>query len=205
MYGHVIHFFSFFCLVKLFLSSCLFVFLPLWWIKMNIDASLPNYRLIGFYKKTCPINLSDYRPISVTPIVSRLAETTVMTCTPDRPNYWPVCLRPTGSTTSALNRFIQTRHSDVGGKFYCWQHSCRFLQSFWCCTLLCSLIKKIPRLNIPSSIRNWIVNFLTGRSRVCRITGGALSNFVPITSSIVQGSGIVPTLWIIMESDPHPQ
>ena len=36
MYGHVIHFFLFFCLVKLFFSSCLFVFLPLWWIKMNI-------------------------------------------------------------------------------------------------------------------------------------------------------------------------
>jgi len=47
------------------------------------------------------------------------------------------------------------------------------------------------------------VHFLTGRTQV---TKGSLVNsgVHPITQSILQGSGIGPTLWIIMESDLHP-
>ena len=51
---------------------------------------------------------------------------------------------------------------------------------------------------------NWIIAFLTGRSQVCKTSDGRFSDPQPITSSIVQGSGIGPTLWLIMESDLHP-
>jgi len=51
---------------------------------------------------------------------------------------------------------------------------------------------------------NWIIAFLTGRSQVCKTSDGRFSEPQPITSSTVQGSGIGPTLWLIMESDLHP-
>ena len=51
---------------------------------------------------------------------------------------------------------------------------------------------------------NWIIAFLTGRSQVCKTSDGRFSDPQPITSSIVQGSGIGPTLWLIVESDLHP-
>jgi len=51
---------------------------------------------------------------------------------------------------------------------------------------------------------NWIIAFFTGRSQVCKTSDGRFSDPQPITSSIVQGSGIGPTLWLIMESDLHP-
>ena len=51
---------------------------------------------------------------------------------------------------------------------------------------------------------NWIIAFLTGRSQVCKTSDGRFSDSQPITSSIVQGSGIGPTLWLIMASDLYP-
>ena len=159
-------------------------------------------------KKTLPTNLSDYRPISVTPIMSRLAEKILV-------QQWlrialPIDLindqfafRPTGSTTSALvkfthhaslmleeNSYVRCLLVDFSKAFDVVRHSV--------------LLSKISRLNIPSYIRNWIVSFLTGRSQVCRTPGGGFSAPWPITSSIVQGSGVGPTLWIIMESDLQP-
>jgi len=54
-------------------------------------------------------------------------------------------------------------------------------------------------LDIPPAILNWIVHFLTGRTQVTKISDSTLCGFHPITQSILQGSGIGPTLWIIME------
>jgi len=66
------------------------------------------------------------------------------------------------------------------------------------------LLSKISSLNIPPMALNWIIAFLTGRSQVCKTPDGRFSDPQLITSSIVQGSGIGPTLWLIMESDLHP-
>ena len=48
---------------------------------------------------------------------------------------------------------------------------------------------------------NWIIALLTDRAQVCKITDGRFSAMHPITRSIIQGSGIGPTLWIVMASD----
>ena len=63
-------------------------------------------------KKTSPTNLSDYRPISVTPIMSRLAEKILVrqwlrTALPIDLIDDHFAFRPTGSTTSALVKFTQ--------------------------------------------------------------------------------------------------
>jgi len=60
-----------------------------------------------------------------------------------------------------------------------------------------------PTLDIPPAILNWIVHFLTGRTEVTKGSDSTLSGFHAITQGILQGSGIGPTLWIIMESDLH--
>jgi len=52
--------------------------------------------------------------------------------------------------------------------------------------------------------RNWIIAFLAGRSQVCKTSDGRFFDPQPIASSIVQGSDIGPTLWLIMESDLYP-
>jgi ABC-type tungstate transport system permease subunit len=58
-------------------------------------------------------------------------------------------------------------------------------------------------LDMPGSIKNWIISFLTGRSQKVKVNGFH-SNSQCINRSIVQGSGIGPFLYILMESDLHP-
>ena len=53
---------------------------------------------------------------------------------------------------------------------------------------------------MPSKVVRWIVNFLSRRTQAVS-SDGKLSNWLPITQSIVQGSGIGPILYIIFASD----
>ena len=62
------------------------------------------------------------------------------------------------------------------------------------------LLSKLAQLNLPTFVINWICLFLTGRSQQSN-ANGALSDAVNIGLSIVQGSGIGPTLYIVMKSD----
>ena len=65
------------------------------------------------------------------------------------------------------------------------------------------LLPKLKKLPLLPSIFNWIISFLTGRSQVCKFDDKCSAPCF-ITSSIIQGSGIGPTLYIVMESDLHP-
>jgi len=55
------------------------------------------------------------------------------------------------------------------------------------------ILSKLGALDLPSSVLNWIIAFLTDRTQVCKTTDGRFS--------AMQGSGIGPTLWIVMTSD----
>ena len=67
------------------------------------------------------------------------------------------------------------------------------------------VLAKLSTLGILSAILNWIVGlpFLTGSTQATKAANGTFSGLLSITQSIIQGSGIGPTLWIIMESDLH--
>ena len=57
---------------------------------------------------------------------------------------------------------------------------------------------------MPFNVCNSIISFLTGRVQMCKVQD-TLSKAIGINLSIVQGSGIGPSLYIIMESDLHSQ
>jgi len=62
------------------------------------------------------------------------------------------------------------------------------------------LLHKLSQLSLPGFVINWIGSFLSGRGQQCKISG-LLSGVIDIGLSIVQGSGIGPTLYIIMKND----
>ena len=62
------------------------------------------------------------------------------------------------------------------------------------------LLHKLSQLSLPEFVVNWISSFLSGRGQRCKING-LLSGVIGIGLSIVQGSGIGPTLYIIMKND----
>jgi hypothetical protein len=65
------------------------------------------------------------------------------------------------------------------------------------------LISKLSSLQLPPLILNWIVAFLSDRSHATRLDF-KLSSYASFNRSIVQGSGIGPTLFIIFASDLKP-
>ena len=65
------------------------------------------------------------------------------------------------------------------------------------------LIDKISKLKLPKCVLNWLISFLVGRNHTTK-TAGIESSSLPINLSIVQGSAIGPTLYIILESDLKP-
>ena len=65
------------------------------------------------------------------------------------------------------------------------------------------LATKLEQLNLPSRILKWIGSFLTGRSKQVKYLN-LIFTPTPINRSIVQGSGIGPTLYIVMEGDLRP-
>ena len=110
--------------------------------------------------------------------------------------------RPTGSTTVALtfgfhhitrmleiNQFVRCFLIDFSKAFDTVNHAI--------------LITKLKRLKLPFYILNWIINFLSHRTQQVKF-GNSLSSSCNITRSIIQGSGLGPTLYTVMESDLHP-
>ena len=157
-------------------------------------------------KITKPLQLSDFRPISVTPILSRISERIIA-------KSWiqPViasslqdqyAFKPSGSTTAALVHFTHRASEMLNDNHYVRCLMVDFSRAFD--TVDHSvLMSKLIKFDIPQSVVNWVCSFLTGRSQVCKVNG-ILSESRRINRSIVQGSGIGPTLYVIVESNLKP-
>ena len=155
-------------------------------------------------KCAIPNDLSDFRPISVTPILSRLTEKILV-------RKWLIpafkdidlsdqyAFKPTGSTNCALincinsvaqmleeNNYVRCLMVDFAKAFDTVDHAI--------------VLTKLNTLPIPSPVKNWMIAFLTGRTQITRVSG-RYSTIAEINRSIVQGSGIGPYLYILMEKD----
>ena len=64
------------------------------------------------------------------------------------------------------------------------------------------MLSKLNELDLPDCALNWIISHLTGRTQVVKCNA-SISLPASINTSIVQGSGIGPMLYAIMESDLH--
>ena len=174
------------------------------------SGKVPSYWLNALVtpvpKVNKPVKISDYRPISVTPLLSRLAEKLVV-----RKWLFPsipfdnisdqYAFKPTGSTTAALVHFTHqvTRMLEHNQYVRCLMID--FTKAFDRVDHVI-LLTKLAKLDLPGNILNWICSFLTGRGQQCKLNG-VLSSVKGIGLSIVQGSGIGPSLYVIMKSDLH--
>ena len=62
------------------------------------------------------------------------------------------------------------------------------------------VLHKLRQLSLQGFEINWICSFLSGRGQQCK-SNGLLSGVIDISLSILQGSSIGPTLYIIMKND----
>jgi hypothetical protein len=158
-------------------------------------------------KSPNPATLSDFRPISVTPILSRILERFVVTrwLQPAIPKDLisdQFAFRPTGSTTCALTHFMHHVSCMLETNSYVRCLLVDFSKAFDTVDHVI-LIEKLDKLELPSFVHNWLISFLTGRSHTTKVLGFE-SCAIPINLSIVQGSAIGPSLYIVLESDLKP-
>ena len=155
-----------------------------------------------------PTQCSDFRPISVTPILSRLLEKFVV-----RNYIYPIlthpathhlfldqfAFRPTGSTTSAIvhlthrlsdllqeHPFVHVIALDFSKAFDTVRHN--------------TLPIKLAQFPLPDFAYKWVADCLLGRKHLTKFER-ALSSVLAINASIIQGSVIGPTAYVIDASD----
>ena len=155
-----------------------------------------------------PVNCSDFRPISITPLMSRLFEKLIT-----REFIYPVfehpeladkfndqyAYKPTGSTTAAIIKIIHTVAEMLQKHPYVHVIALDFSKAFD--TIRHStLLQKCSDLPISDNVYNWLVNYLEQRNH-CTKFNGETSPKTDINASVVQGSGIGPSCYVIGASD----
>src|SRR6218665_599627 len=128
-----------------------------------------------------PDNIVDYRPISITPVLSRMVEKIVV-CRYIYPAFnLPVkqqlydqfAFRPTGSTTAALIAIIHQITTPLETNESVTLISLDFSKAFDT-VRHATLATKLAILEIPDEIYNWMVNFMKDRGHVTKY-GGRIS------------------------------
>jgi len=146
----------------------------------------------------------DFRPISITPILSRIMERLVVRqFLPSLPLLSRVTgiLGPVRLSTHRFHHLcpglVPSYHNPVA--YSTWLRHCasiRFQQSLWHCPALRTLFDKLARLDLPDHVYNWLVDFFNGHSHCTRFES-KMSSFTDISTSIIQGSAIGPASYVV--------
>jgi hypothetical protein len=157
-------------------------------------------------KVSIPRSFNELRPISVTPILSRLCERLLVRrwLYPSIPQDLisdQFAYRPTGSTTCALVKIFDYVTADldanpgkpVRGLFVDFSKAFDTVNHF-------TILNKLKTLNLPANIFNWILSFLCNRSQITKVNS-IISDKAPINRGIVQGSVLGPYLFLVMIAD----
>src|SRR6218665_2019508 len=162
-------------------------------------------------KVASPQGPSDYRPISVVPILSRVVERLVV-----HTYLYPTIIqqpfadsikdqyafRPTGSTTAALIDLLQQVTDLLQDNEYVVLISTDFSRAFDTVRHQ-TLMEKMATLDLPDHIFNWLANYFNQRGHVTRLHD-IVSTRAFINASIVQGSVVGPPSYVVNASDLHP-
>ena len=190
-------------------STALSISLPLQKIfnlslSSGLFPSMWKHSIIVPIPKTSPPSSSpsDYRPISLLSLISKLLEKHIHFILTDhlfsqnQISDSQFGFLPNQSTTSALSSACHHILSfldkatpvcgvflDVRKAFDSVTHS--------------ELLKKLHSLGLPSHLINWLQSYLCSRSQSVRI-GNSLSSSLPVSSGVPQGSILGPILFLIL-------
>ena len=151
-------------------------------------------------KFPAPKQHADFRPISITPVLTRVMERLVvrqylypalLSPPPDLQFTDQFAFRPTGSTTAAIIYLLHIVTNLLSFNPYVIVISLDFSKAFDT-VRHSTLLSKIAQLDLPDHIYNWLVDFFTGHSH-CTSFSDQASEFANTNASIIQGSVIGPS------------
>jgi len=158
-----------------------------------------------------PQQAADYRPISITPVLSRIVERLVV-----RRYIYPVLsspppslqfadqftFRPTGSTTAASIALLHTVINLLSTEPCVIVISLDFSKAFDS-VRHSRLLQKFAQLDLPDHIYNWLANYFSNHSH-CTVFQDQQSSLLDISASIIQGSTIGPAAYVVTAGDLLP-
>jgi len=156
-----------------------------------------------------PLSPSDYRPISTTPVLSRLLERIVyshrlylpiLSVSASKPQFLaPVCLSTYCIHHSNSYSSPPHHHQPPSNQPLCYRVG---LFKFFDSVRHSAVLDKYLQLEMPDNIYNWIESFFRDHSN-CTSFWNECSEFRKIMASIIQGSGISPASYVVTASDLH--
>jgi hypothetical protein len=161
-------------------------------------------------KVSTPVDPADFRPISITPVLSRVLERIVVTdyiypslqSPPPGLNFTDqFAFQPSASTTVAIIHLLHTITDLLKSNPYVIVYALDFSKAFDS-VRQSAVLEKYSRLNLPDNIYNWVEAFFRGHKHCTRF-GDDISQFRSILASIIQGSAIGPVSYVVTASDLH--
>jgi len=158
-----------------------------------------------------PTAPTEYRPISITPVLSRVMERHVVRTYlypaiqhPPQDLYFQdqFAFRPTGSTVAALIAMLHTINDMLSRFPFVRVFALDFSKAFDT-VRHSTLLEKLAKLDLPDEVYNWIEAFFDEHSH-CTKFAGFTSTFVTILASVIQGSAIGPGAYLVNASDLRP-
>ena len=134
-------------------------------------------------KVPAPTTDADFRPISITPVLTRIFEKIIV-----HRYIYPALLAPPHTLTLSVlpvlleqveyEPWISARQNDNDTV----RHS--------------AVLQRLAQLDIPDHIFNWISDYLQDHSH-CTVYNNYSSDFRTLSASIIQGSGVRPSLYTV--------
>jgi Reverse transcriptase (RNA-dependent DNA polymerase)/Endonuclease/Exonuclease/phosphatase family len=159
-------------------------------------------------KNSAPKVHADFRPISITPVLTRIMERTVvqqflypafLSPPPTLTLHDQFAFRPTGSPTAAIISLLSIITNMLLSYPYVIVISLDFSKAFDT-VRHSTLLEKLAKLDMPVNAFNWLVDFFSGHSH-CTVYQGQTSMLKEITASVIQGSGLGPASYVINAGD----
>lgn len=157
-----------------------------------------------------PKELKDYRPISITPVLSRVAEKIVTRQQISRiysGSYRndfedQFAFRPGGSTTAAVIAILHIISNLLDKNQYVRLIALDFSKAF---DTIChyTLFDKLSKYDIPDAIYNWMVNYFDQHSHRTKFND-QLSDFANTNAGVIQGSALGPHCFTVVAADLKP-
>lgn len=158
-----------------------------------------------------PMQPKDFRPISISPVLSRVLEKYVV-----RSYLYPAlhqapagltfadqfAFRPTGSTVAALIALLHTVHSKLSTNDYVHVFTLDFTKAFDT-VRHATMMAKMSHLSLPDQVFNWIGDFFQGHWH-CTKFNRKVSELAEIFASVIQGSGLGPAAFLVTAADLCP-